>query len=358
MKVKLFFHILFFLSVLCGLNSCRVDGSDPVPSGPGNYTEGVFVVNEGPFGGTGTITWHNPNTGETVQDVFGQANGGAVLGEFVQSLTIYNGRGFIVVNGANKIYVVNATSFKFLYTINGLELPRYFLPKRDFSSTEPARYAYVSQWGANGLDGSVAKVDLITNQVVAHIPLGHGPEKLYQVDNSKLLAPNSGGFGVDSTVSVIDMDHDKETERLLLAGRRNPCCLAAGTQAAGQPFVLCKGDYLDPASLGWFGIVTAPTAATGSDVPPGADDLCQAPGAGTLYFTASGAIYKSTASGIEKFFDQQAYGLGCDPRTGNLYCADAKDFNSSGEVVIYSPSGTKINSFATGIAPGELVFIQ
>ncbi|MEZ4893980.1 MAG: hypothetical protein R2778_13315 [Saprospiraceae bacterium] len=34
----------------------------------------VFLVNEGQFGSTGTITWYDPASGETVQDVYGAEN--------------------------------------------------------------------------------------------------------------------------------------------------------------------------------------------------------------------------------------------------------------------------------------------
>ena len=122
-----FFLLLLFLA----FSACR-DARDPDPPASGtDYSRGVLVVNEGPFGGTGTITWHDPSTGETVQDVFGQANGGAALGQFVQSVTVHDDRTYIVVNGANKIYVVDARTFEFLDTIGGLALPRYFLPLDD-----------------------------------------------------------------------------------------------------------------------------------------------------------------------------------------------------------------------------------
>ena len=77
----------------------------------------------------------------------------------------------------------------------------------------------------------------------------------------------------------------------------------------------------------------------------------------TLYFAANGNIYALDGSGLRVLFQQPAYGLACDPKTGYLYCADAKSFDSAGEVVIYKPDGTKIGSFSTGIGPGQMVFI-
>lgn len=342
MKVKQF--SMLFLAGLFWLVSCK---KDDMPATTGHYTEGVFVVNEGPFGGTGAITWHNPETGETVQDVFGQANNGAVLGAFVQSLTLHNGKAYIVVNGANKIVVVNAVTFVLEGVIEGFELPRFFFPLDN-------ERALVSQWGADGLTGSIATIDLTTNQIIFTTPAGKGPEKFFKTAAGAILVANSGGFGTDSTCSNISANPFQH----FTVGGKNPACMAEiGSNA--NLFILCKGDYLDPSPAGFLdNRPVAPAVENDQVVPVFSDDLVSAPDRNTLYFTGGGAIYEVTATGFRKLFDQAAYGLGSDPATGNLFCADAKDFNSAGEVVIYKPSGEKVGAFAAGIAPGEVVFIR
>ena len=348
MKVKQI--IVLLVLGLFGLQSCKKD--DIPAAGTGNYTTGVFVINEGTFGGTGSISWYNPETGETVQDVFSKANDGAVLGEFVQSLTLHAGKGYIVVNGANKVYVVDALTFKFIDTIGGLALPRFMFPLSD-------DIALISQWGADGLSGSVAKVDLRTRQVVQTIPTGKGPEKMLLRPDGTILIPNSGGFGVDSTVSILGLGAQSEIARTAVPGK-NPGTAAVAQFAPGPlgpyTFVLCQGSYLDANPTGWIG-ASASAAGIGYDIPAFGNDLVAAPDGQILYFTAADKIYKVDSGGVNALIDQRAYGLGCDPTTGNLYCADAKDFNSSGEVVVYSPSGQRLGAFPVGIAPGELVFI-
>ena len=347
MKVKLF-SLLLFLSLL-SLAACR---KETTPAGPGNYSAGLFIVNEGPFGGTGSISWHNPATGATVQDVFGKANGGAVLGEFVQSLTLHKDKGYIVVNGANKVYVVDALTFKFIDTIGGLALPRFILPLDNDQ-------ALISQWGADGLTGSVAKVDLNTLQIVATIPTGKGPEKMIRQADGFIVVPNSGGFGVDSTVSLLSANPTTEISRLIVSGK-NPGTAAVGTFANGPfgpyTFVHCRGSFLDANPAGWVG-ATASAAGIGYTTPAYGDDLVVAPDGQWMYFTAGGKIYRLGGNGLTAWIDQVAYGLGCDPATGNLYCADAKDFSSAGEVVVYSPDGQRIGAFAVGVSPSEFVFI-
>lgn len=350
MKVKFSFLSPLFL-LLClalGLSSCRdYDGdSTSFAPTPGKYDQGVFVVNEGPFGGTGTITWHDPATGETVQDIFGKANNGVALGQFVQSLTFHNGKAYIVVNGANRIVVVDAGTFEYLDTIGGLVLPRYLVATDDNT-------AWVSQWGLNGTAGSLAKVDLNTRKVLKTIPLP-GPEKMLLTGKSTLLVANSGGFGLDSTVSTISLVSETELSRQKVAGT-SPGGFASAPFLSGGPLVLCKGGFLPPAFTplpGWLGTLGTGLSAA---VPNSADDLCDAPDGKSAYFFGGGGVWSVDAAGVRKIFDQAAYGLACHPATGHLYCADAKDFNSNGRVFVRKPDGTQVSSFECGIAPGEVV---
>lgn len=347
MKAKqlLFLFSLLFSGLLL-IPSCKENDCCTQPEL--SYSTGVFVVNEGGFGSTGTITWHNPETGETVQDVFGRENDGAALGEFVQSIAFYNGKGYIVVSGANKVVVVDAATFKFIDTIGGLALPRFFQ-----RSLNNPNVAFVSQWGADGLTGSLAVIDLNNNTVMNTIPTGKGPEKMLPLNSDVLYVANSGGYGVDSTVTLVSM-FVAQAQNTFVLPEKNPATLALN--AAGKPFVLCKGYFNDANSAGWLGDIGPNTASIA--VGKYADDLVASPDGTALYFLAEGAIWSYQNGTITKLLDQAAYGLTCHPATGDLYCADAKDFNSAGEVVIYKPDGTKTGSFPVGIAPGEIVIVQ
>ncbi len=346
MKVTRFLALLLACSVVFTLADCNLDGSQQ--SSTTSFEFGIFVINEGPFGGTGTITYHDPITDETVQDIYGKANKGAALGQFVQSLTFHNGRGYIVVNGANKVEIVDPASFQSLGTITGLSSPRFFLPINN-------NQALVSQWGADGLTGQVMKVDLTTKKIIDSIPTGKGPEKMFRISGSEVLVANSGGFGVDSTVSRINFTTGVENARIQVGGK-NPCCFAKPSFAVSLPFVLCKGNYLDATPAGFLNDLEG--AATGYTVPAFSDDLVSNLNGSKLYFAGGGSIYEVTASSVNKLITQNAYGLACELSTGNLYCADAKDFNSDGEVVIYKPTGEKVGSFGCGIAPGEVIIVE
>lgn len=317
-----------------------------------DYKKGVFVVNEGPFGGSGTITWYNTETGEVRDSIFEKANNGASLGQFVQSLTFQNGKGYIVVNGKNQVVVVDGSTFQFQDTIGGLALPRFFQPIDNNT-------AYVSQWGADGISGSVAKIDLNTNKVIKTYPTGAGPEKMVFIPQTKTLyIANSGGYGVDSTIVWFNVETESPLQKLVIPGQKNPANIIWNSSFSGdQPsYVLCKGDWQDPNSQGWVGLpFDNPTL--GFPVPKGSDDLVFNQLGTNAYFTSGTSIYRASPVSIPQLLLlEAAYGFNIHPETGEWYCADAVDFNSRGLVNIYDLNMQRVKAFPVGIAPGEIVF--
>lgn len=347
MKVKLFSKIYFAaFAALLFAAGCDLSSDEPYYY-TNDFSEGVFVVNEGPFNGTGSITFYDPETEEVVQDVFGKVNNGASLGQFVQSISFHNGYGYIVVNGANKVVVVNGSTFEYIGEITGFEQPRFFIPVSD-------NFAYVSQWGADGLTGSIAKVNVGTLKIVKNIPVGKGPEKMW-LQGYNVLVANSGGFGIDSTVSIVNTLDDTETSRPN-AGGYNAASVSGFKNTSGNTltYALCRGDWTSATPQGWLGDVN--NGGAGFTTVPAADDLCTAPEGDKMYFIGSGAVWSVNQFAVSKLYDQNAYGMACDPFSGKLYIADAKDFSSNGEVVIYGANGGKIATFEAGISPNEIVF--
>lgn len=343
MKVKhLFFLILPALFAACNHDADTGDCGNR----NGDYSKGVFVVNEGPFGGSGSISWHNDDTGETVEDVFASENCGAKLGQFVQSITFYKDRAFIVVNGADKIVVVDAATFEQKDVITGIASPRYFTILDD-------QYACVTYWGADGFSGGLAKVDLNTLKVLDRVSLPQ-PEKVYVLDPYHVMTANVGGYGLDSTVSFVDIGNVFQ-ESSVVKYKGAPACF--DYRLGEAPMVLCKGGYGPaPDFTAYPGWLANTGTLAGYEIPNGSDDLCANPDRSALYFIGGGSVWAYKGAAPVKLFDQAAYGLGCHPQSGNLYCADAKDFSSNGTVYVYKPDGTLLSSFAVGIAPGEVTF--
>lgn len=342
------FSILIITSFGCGKDDDVVE-----PDPPGKFDTGFFITNEGPFGeGTGTISFYNTVDNTITQDIYQAENNNAVLGNIVQSMGSTSSHNYIVVNNANTVVVVDKTEFKRSTTIEGFELPRYFVADTDGTT------GYVSQWGADGMTGSVAMVDLSTNTITGTVPTGMGAEKMFLTDE-KLYVVNAGGFGSDNQVSVINIA-DKTIEKQIEVGD-NPNSIQR--DKTGAIWVLTGGilNWTDPAlsTEGVLAKLVNDEVVSSFAVPTSTKNL-QIDAAGEfLYYTTSAGIVKfSIEDDIPPSVIATAscYAFGMDTTNATLYCSDAKDFASNGEVTAYDTNGNSLFSFETGIIPGSFSF--
>src|SRR5690242_18231299 len=101
MKIRFYFLSLWLLVIA---SSCGSDPSPEIPVGSAGY----FVVNEGGFGnGNTSISFYDRNSNTMTNDVFTKKNGRA-LGDQSQSVTVFEGKAYIVVQHSGKIEVINA----------------------------------------------------------------------------------------------------------------------------------------------------------------------------------------------------------------------------------------------------------
>ncbi len=370
MKIK-----LFNTKLLCGVvisaltfSSCeRNKEEDPNPvtpieePTPVEYTNGVFVTCEGPFmTGTGTVSYYSRSNGTVYNDLFNSANS-LPLGNLVQSMTVSNNKGYVVVNNADKIEVVNSTNFKSLATISGLSLPRYMLAVN-------ANKAYVSQWGSSGVGKGIRVVDLTNNTAGSLIPAGNGPEKMLQNGNLVYVV-NSGGLDFDSTVTIINSNSDAVVANIVVGDNPNSIVLDKN----GKIWVLCGGviDYITPAN-GIPGklvridptsntIEASFTFVSHSEHPL---NLCTNTTKDKLYFLGNlyslGSLYSMdiTAGALPTtpLINRNFYSLGIDPVTNQIFAGYAPTFSSNGWVLRYSPAAALLDSFQVGIIPSGFCF--
>ncbi len=345
--------LLMTLLVIIISTSCTKDEDT---SKKGAFSNGIFIVNEGPFQtGTGTITFYNPDSNLVKQDIFEAVNG-RPLGNIAQSMTIYNGKGYIVVNNAGKIEVVDLATFKSEATITNLINPSRFL-------VIDAKKAYVSDW-----IGHIAVVDLSTNTVGRTIPAGNGPDEMLKSGNYVYVA-NSGGFSVDSTVTIIDFTSDKVIKTIKVGDV--PSGLVA--DGNGRIWVLCKGKgfsgwpqagdtqgkliRIDPNTLA----VDYTYTFTTSDIHP--EKLVINKQKSMLYFLYNSGVYSFNITlenaSPELFKSRSFYSLGYENRTGYLYGTDPKNYVSNGIVLRFKASdGSVVDSIQAGIIPRGFAFTE
>lgn len=348
MKNQFITLIIFSILFIAG---CKDDDN----SSRGNFENGIFILNEGQFQvGNGSITYYDDNADTTALEIFSSVNG-RPLGDIVQSIAFDDTQGYIVVNNSNKVEVVDANTFEEIATVTGLELPRDILIIND-------NKAYISQWGTDGVSGSIQIMDLNTNSISGSIDItGGGPDKLKMV-NGSVYVGYSGGFGVDQLITIIDPNTDTVIEDIDIDNGFNTDDMVLDSE--GNLWALSLGYY------DWMNAVTIPSVITAFnptdhsvvkefELSTTAGDLQINADGDQLFFILGGEIVSmDTSNDVLELTtianDAYFYGLGYDADKKRLYAGDGGDFVSSGSVLMYDESGNALGTIPAGVGPGAI----
>ncbi|WKN42643.1 YncE family protein [Tunicatimonas pelagia] len=345
--IATFFVFTLFTSTV--FTSCNNDDDSPAPPPPGQ--DGYFIVNEGAFGGANTtLSYYDRQKDSVLNNVFSSTNN-RPLGDQTQSMAVFDDRGFIVVQNSAKIEVIDRETFESLATIGadeGIVSPRYFL------GISPTK-GYVTDWGADGVSGTIKVLDLTSYQVTATVPIGSGPNELVLVDNQVYVA-NGGGFGTDSTVVVLDPQTDTVVDTIVVG--ENPSSLVADTN--GSIWVASNQFGSLPGYLARLENNEVASRIEASEMGGDPISVRINPAGQQLYFRYRGGVYTMSIESTElpdsPFIDQDVYGLGVDPISGDILTGQVPNFSSDGTFFRYSTTGNLIQSYGVGIAPNGFAF--
>ncbi len=349
LKIKFLFGMIS-LSVL--FFSCDKDES------PGEYSNGIFIVNEGGYGNNnGSVSFYSYSTDSIFNNIFFNVNNRS-LGDVVQSVTVHNNKAYIVVNNSNKVEIADRNTFKAIGVISDVSLPRYLVVKDNIG--------YLSCWG----DNSVKVIDLETNMVTQSIPVASGPEKMCIVDD-KLYVVNTGGFSVDSVVSVIDLTSLEVVKNIIVKFSPQDIVIDKDNKI----WVLCFGkvvyDYVDPYPI----IEESPSKIYEIDLET--DELItegelfqdqhptqlEVSNDGILYlgggYTFAG-IYRleiEAGSGtLTRIVTDYVYGFNIDPGSNIMYTLQAPTYTDPGILKRFELGGTLLGTYECGIGPNSASF--
>lgn len=317
---------------------------------------GLFIVNEGNFQyGNASLSYYDPDTKRVENEIFYRANA-MKLGDVAQSMTIRNGIGWVVVNNSHVIFAIDVDTFEEVGRITNLTSPRYihFLsdekayvtqiwdnrifivnPKRyeitgyiecpnmsrESGSTEQmvqyGQYVYVNCWS---YQNRILKIDTLTDKVVAELTVGIQPTSLVMDCNDKLWTVTDGGYE--------GSPYGYEAPSLYR--------IDAETFTIEQQFKFKLGDY--PSEV-------------------------QLDGAGRTLYWINEDIWRMDVTAervpVKPFIESSSetsetiyYGLDIDPVRGDVYVADAIDYQQQGIIYRYSSQGELLDSFYAGIIPG------
>ena len=113
------------LLILATMESCKKsDNTEPQDYQLG---EGVFIVNQGTFTAVNSsLAFYETQKRLLTKGLFKGAND-SPMGDVAQSITMSQGKAWIVVNNSGVIHAINSNNAKLMGTIAGLTSPRYML---------------------------------------------------------------------------------------------------------------------------------------------------------------------------------------------------------------------------------------
>lgn len=344
--------LIVVLSGLLGLTGCMQwedgDGTESLSLA----AHGLFIVNEGNFNyGNATLSFYDPADNRVTNEVFIRANG-FKLGDVAQSMIVDGDRGWVVVNNSNVIFAIDLTTGRERGRITGVGSPRYMHIVSDTKAyvsqiwsnviliVNPTNYTVTGTIlipGMEDVDGSteqmvqigqyvycncwsyqnkLIKIDTETDRVVAEVETGIQPNSLVKDKYGRLWTLTDGGYP--------DSPQGHQSPQLF--------CVDPVTMTVTRSWRLPAGEVIGELQVN----------GTGDALYWIDDDIwrmeveeVQLPQ--TPLIPAKGTIY---------------YGLTVDPQSGDVYVADAIDYQQQGIVYRYNAAGILTDQFYVGITPG------
>jgi 40-residue YVTN family beta-propeller repeat len=352
--MKKLLYAVLLLGTAMQLTACETDDSTSKPKQRYDLTQGMVIANEGNWGSNNaSISLYYTNGDSLANDVYNKVNK-EELGDVLQSIAVADTSAYLMVNASNKVVAVSKHTCKKYATIpiNG---PRYMAVN--------GKTGYVSAW----TNSEVAVIDLTTNKVTGSIKVGTGPEGIL-IYGEKLYVANSGGYGKDNTISVIDL----KTNTLVKTFTVADCPKAFAVDKTGLIWVICAGytDWTTPANS-TSGAICKINPSTYEVTKIGItgfnpDKLQISSTKDKLYYGGSyGApgIYQmdiaATTAPATPLISGNFYGFGINPLNGEIMAmvADWK-VAANNKMVRYTATGSQIKDYVAGAGPNGGYFFN
>ena len=338
--------LLLGISILTSI-SCKKDNTTTSDS---SFASGILVTNRGAlFDPVASVSHYNRESGAFSNKIYQRINADTLVGT-IQSIMKHDGRTYIVMNDPDRIEVVDSREFTWIETIDGLTDPKHVL-------APSANKLYISQWGADGLSGSIQVLNLTNNLFMDSIPTGRGPGPMVQVGNSVFVA-NSGGILTDSTVAVINTTSDSVVDHIDVG--TNPTHLVLDKNNA--VWALSKGIiFQNPPNVdGQLSKIVNNEVIFKQNATAGAANLAINGDKDFLYYVMDGWTYShdinATSFNTTPFLQRYFWGIGVDPVTDNLWGTDPLNFFVPGDIYMYSETGEELETFSGDIVPEKFLF--
>lgn len=308
------------------------------PSVTDTTAQGIFICNEGNFQwGNASLSLYNSATGSVQEDVYKAVNGKG-LGDVLQSMNIINGMAYLLVNNSKKIEVIDAKTCKSMYTITGLNSPRYLLPIS-------GQKAYVSDL----YEKAVYVLDLTSKQITKKIACGTWTEQMVLLNQKAFVCGTNSSY-----VYVINTQTDLLEDSIALGygaqyivkDKHQKLWILSNGKAPIVPQLFCINE----------GGMIEKTFNFGSEDLP--SRLIISPSLDKLYWLNKGIFAMDITANVlpttplVEAASRNFYGLGYNPHKNQLMASDAKDFVQKSEVYLFDTLGNLKGNFRTQINSG------
>lgn len=346
-----------YLLALLLLAGCS---DDLLNDSTGNGDGQVLVLNEGNFSDSnGSLTLYDPDSGESSLQAYQQANSQDFTG-FIQSGISVGDDLFIVKNSPNEIEILDPVTLNSNRVIS--------LGEQEITPVHAVRLNNEKGYLSSLYDGRVYILNLQEGTVEEEgIEVGSNPQQML-IAGSRLFVANSG-FGYDNRVSVIDTQTDEllthitvgaGPSRLELDSDNRVWVLSRGLQAYDdgferdpendQPGQIDLIDPSGPAHLATIETGGFPTAFA-------LDPLNR-----TAWVVNEDQVQQINMETLslddERTIDESYHGIGFYQERGEFYLAENPSYDQNGRVIVYSLEGAPVDTFATGVAPKDFLFLE
>lgn len=303
------------------------------------YSNGYIVSHEGNFGSSNSEISYIAQNNVVTNNIYGLANGGAAIGDVLQSLNFEGNRVYMVVNNSNKIIVANRSTFvKTTEITTEIRQPRY--------STVANGKIYTTNAGSGGSGKYVSVHDATTFAFLKKITLTNSSEEIKTVNNKVYVMKSY--FGGGNSIDVIDPTTDEIVKNIILS--------------AGLQSIKVKDNAI-------FALCSNNTGSTVYKVHTSTDSVESYIANATIknaqkftldndnLYIASGLKVYSLSTDLQSFSDTALFtvpaGGGWDEFygfaaiDGKIFQGNAKGFVANSTLTAYNPTGTVSNTYTT-----------
>lgn len=313
---------------------------------------GLFIVCEGNFQySNATLSYYNPMNGHVENEVFFRANG-MKLGDVAQSMSIYNSKGWIVVNNSHVIFAIDLETFKEIGRIENLTAPRFI----HFINEEKA---YVSQIWDNRIFIVNPKTFSIAGYItVPDMPMGTGSTE-QMVQYGKYVFCNCWSY--QNRIIKIDTETDSVVDEITIGIQPNSLVI----DYQSRLWTITDGGYegspyghespalycIDPENMKVLKSFQFKLGDSPSELSLSGDKT-------TLYWINDDIWEMGTdatelpATPFIESLNTKYYGLTVNPTNSDVYVADAIDYMQQGIIYRYDSEGKLTDQFYAGVTPG------